>query len=229
LSRSRNYVLKCTIRAPHVTSATASILGKIGIWADWGGDCSFSQTGDFIGDGGNGTHISTSATDGRMVQFSKVFTVPSSASQILLRLRVRLFGNSTTAVVSSDQCNIPQTTSLRVGETEDYVINLSSVPLRIGLNGDLEEELNVSDPLSLTIFPNPTGEGQNTIFSLVGITDPQTCITVIDALGRGVYTKTLGDACLNGKVEIGGQFPKGYYLVRIVSKESQLIDRFIVQ
>jgi len=223
LTRGVEYIVRGTITVP------AGKAGRVGIWANWDNNCNLSQTNEFLGIPSYNPPTSTSTTT--TISFSRKFTVPASAAQGLLRLRVRLFGNTSIDVPASNSCLIPATNKL--GETEDYRINIptspSTPPSRQGVDFDSEEISNTRTSLSLSVFPNPTIEGHYTQFSIEGINNPETSFIIIDALGRNVFSKTINDADLTGSVKLEAVLPKGYYLVRISSKGGQLTDRFIVQ
>ena len=169
------------------------------IYADW------NQDGDFIDAGEN--LVSSTNTAAVTTVRSATFTVPTTAKNGKVRLRIVMSDNSAT-----NNCG-----TYSYGETEDYSVTVSGGTIVAPtLTGDAPTR---SELRTLTMFPNPATDVLN-----LALSDNATIssVTVHDLRGARVEGATFA----GGTLRIGS-LAKGMYTLTVSDGEKVYHQRFV--
>ncbi len=211
-----NYFIRITVAGSFFSNKA------VAIWGDWNNDCIF-QTTEMI----------TSFTPGTGSVFQANFSIPSTVSTGLKRLRIRLVGGLGRKIYNSEACSVSfYAGSPNNGETEDYMINVipyapSGSGTRIAIES--EEEILPSESPSFRIIPNPAQVGGKTRIFLEHLSDSEATLMVTDLFGRKLFWKELDTDGLNEETIVEMELPKGVFMVRLKTGNQVLSDRIVVQ
>ncbi|WP_298309962.1 M14 family zinc carboxypeptidase [uncultured Aquimarina sp.] len=134
------------------------------------------------------------------------FTVPSTASTGVTRMRVSLKYNAT-----ATPCE-----TFTYGEVEDYTVNIG---------GATATRANVTSSLktrgTLQLYPNPVTEG---VLFVSGLPRQDASITIYNYAGQKVISKEMTD----GNIDVSS-LSNGLYLLQVGNDADKKIKRFIIQ
>ena len=160
------------------------------IYIDYNGDGDFTDAGESI--------LNTSPTGSG--NFIGNFTVPSTASLTVTRMRVKMSRNSI-----SSPCG-----SFSSGEVEDYTIIVSAAPVSFYKNVT-NELIETSDSWKIDVTPNPIKD--EIFISLNNTFNQNTNITLFDVNGKIVYSYSLNKNDLNYQLNIPDLANGMYFLL----------------
>jgi Zn-dependent metalloprotease len=176
------------------------------IYADWNQDGDFSDAGEAI--------VSAAASSVSTTR-SSTFTVPSTARNGKVRLRV----------VMSDNASTTSCGTYSYGETEDYVLTVtggvSTSTIDDGIVGLTTASPALDAAAELSLYPNPATDALH--LSLSSGAELKS-VDVLDARGAKASVRYLG----SGEVSLSGLAP-GLYVLRASDGQNTFTKRFAKQ
>jgi hypothetical protein len=208
------------------------------VYAEAGATASFDAQKDAVKlPNTNGLNLAALTADGQPLSIQ---ALPAFSGRVALRVQTPAAGTYTLA--AAELLNLPAGTSLVLEDTQTgqrtplaatgttysfsvatgdktdgrFWLNLSAASPLATLNGALQT--------ALTVFPNPTHEGQATLLVPTGTGAGQ--VQVLDALGRLVRQQALA-AGGNTTLKLAG-LPAGVYVVRVQAGAEQATRRLTI-
>ncbi len=170
------------------------------IWIDYNKDGDFEDSGELLASGSSSSSGTLSAS----------FTVPTSASPGVTRMRVSMKYNS-----AQSSCE-----TFTYGEVEDYSVNIGQATTGIYADVADGETLGTgSEVFGMTLYPNPTASQLN----ITMLDGRESNFVIVNSLGQHVQQGTI---TREANIDVSS-LASGLYLIKINDGQKQKIARFI--
>tara|TARA_B100001146_G_scaffold225257_1_gene249091 strand:- start:12981 stop:16358 length:3378 start_codon:yes stop_codon:yes gene_type:complete len=170
------------------------------IWIDYNKDGDFEDSGELLASGSSSSSGTLSAS----------FTVPTSASPGVTRMRVSMKYNS-----AQSSCE-----TFTYGEVEDYSVNIGQAATGIYADVADGETLGTgSEVFGMTLYPNPTASQLN----ITMLDGRESNFVIVNSLGQQVQQGTI---TREANIDVSS-LASGLYLIKINDGQKQKIARFI--